>query len=128
MLSSLETVMNALLTVTENVGHYTAWNDKDKYIVWAEDSEYSSLKADNYVPVEIIEGTIDYFTKDEDDENIGKIPQALNAAGVGWSLNSVQYEDETRFIHYEWLFRVRQHFTNDPVTEGDDGEDHSQGA
>lgn len=115
MLSSLETVMNALLTVTDNVGHYTAWDDSDRYIVWAEDTEVASLEADNYKPGQTIEGTIDYFTRTEDDENIGLIPQALNHAGVGWELNSVQYEDDTRFIHYEWLFRVRQSYGNDPV-------------
>lgn len=110
MLSSLETVMNALLTVTENVGHYTAWDDSDRYIVWAEDMELSSLRADNSVQAELVEGTIDYFTKDEDDEHIGEIPLALNRAGIDWRLNSVQYEDETRFIHYEWIFRVRQSY------------------
>ena len=115
MLSSLETVMNALLTVTDNVGHYTAWDDSDRYIVWAEDTESAQLVADNYKPGHTIEGTIDYFTTIEDDENIGLIPQALNHAGVWWYLNSVQYEDETRFIHYEWLFRVRQEYGNDQV-------------
>ena len=115
MLSSLEAVANALLTVTENVGHYTAWDDSDRYVVWAEDMESAQLVADNYKPWHTIEGTIDYFTRNEDDENIGKIPQALNHAGIWWALNSVQYEDETRFIHYEWLFRVRQEYGNDQV-------------
>lgn len=113
MLSSLETVMNALLTVTDNVGHYTAWDDSDRYIVWAEDSEVEALNTDNYKSGQTIEGTIDYFTKTEDDPNIEAIPNALNAARIGWSLNSVQYEDETRFIHYEWLFRVKQCYGND---------------
>ena len=115
MLSSLEAVKGALLTVTDNVGHYTAWDDSDKYIVWAEDTESGQLLADNYKPGNTIEGTIDYFTKTEDDENIPKIPQALNHAGIWWYLNSVQYEDDTRFIHYEWLFRVKQNHGNDQV-------------
>lgn len=108
MLSCLEAVKDALLTVTDNVGHYTAWDDSDRYIVWAEDMEVAALNTDNYKGGQTIEGTIDYFTKSEDDENIEKIQLALNAARIGWELNSVQYEDETRFIHYEWLFRVRQ--------------------
>lgn len=108
MLSCLEAVKNALLTVTENVGHYTAWDDSDRYIVWAEDMEVAAMNTDNYKGGQTIEGTIDYFTRDEYDENIEKIQLALNAARIGWELNSVQYEDETRFIHYEWLFRVRQ--------------------
>lgn len=110
MLSSLERVMNALLTVSEDVSHYTAPEDSTRYIVWAEDSEVAALVADNYKPGQTIEGTIDLYTKNEDDTWIEAIPNALNAARIGWSLNSVQYEDETRFIHYEWLFRVRQSY------------------
>ena len=112
MLSALTKVMDALLTVTDNVGHYRAIDKTDKYIVWAEDSEVDSLEVDNYKAGQTIEGTIDYFTTDEDDENLEKIPCALNAARIGWSLNSVQYEDETKFKHYEWLFRVRQEWDN----------------
>ena len=115
MLSSLETVKNALLTVTDNVGHYTAWDDSDRYIVWAEDSESAQLVANNYKPANTIEGTIDYYTTIEDDENISLIPEALNHAGIWWRLNSVQYEDETRLIHYEWIFRVRQKYGNDQI-------------
>lgn len=110
MLSSLESVMNALLTVTDEVYHYTAPADSKRYIVWAEDDEVAALVADNYKPGQTIEGTIDLYTKDEDDLWIQSVPDALNAARIGWSLNSVQYEDETRFIHYEWLFHVRQSY------------------
>lgn len=112
MLPCLETVKDALLTVTDNVGHYTAWDDSDRYIVWAEEQEVDSLEADNFKAGQTVEGSIDYFTKTEDDPNIVAIPNALNAARIGWELNSVQYEDETRFIHYEWLFRVKQSYGN----------------
>lgn len=110
MFSALNQVKNALLTVTENVGHYRAFDESDKYIVWAEDSEYSALEADDYKAGQTIEGTIDYFTTEEDDENIEKIPLALNAARIYWRLNSVQYEDETKLKHFEWLFRVKQNW------------------
>ena len=110
MLSCLEKVKDALLTVSQNVGHYTAWDDKPPYIVWAEDSEVEALNTDNYKSGQTVEGTIDLFTKDEDDPIITAMPDALNGAGIGWELNSVQFEDETRLIHYEWLFRVRQSY------------------
>lgn len=110
MLSSLEAVMNALLTVTNDVYHYTAPADSTRYIVWAEEMEVASLEADNYKPGQTIEGSIDLFTKNEDDAWIEAVPDALNFARIGWELNSVQYEDETRFIHYEWLFRVKQDY------------------
>lgn len=115
MLSCLEKVKEALLTVTTNCGHYEAVSKDDQYIVWAEDGEYSALLADDYVAGQTIEGTIDYFTKSEDDQNIEAIPVALNKARIWWSLNSVQYEDETEYIHYEWLFRVKQEWSDGNV-------------
>lgn len=39
MQSILQRVPEALLTVTDNVGHYRELNRTDKYIVWAEDGE-----------------------------------------------------------------------------------------
>lgn len=113
MLSCLDAVREACLSVTQNVGHYEAFDKNDKYCVWAEDTETNSLEADNYKAGQTITGTVDYFTKDEDDPNIEKFQIAFNAARIGWSLNSVQYEDETGFIHYEWLFRVRNELSGE---------------
>ena len=48
--------------------------------------------------------TIDYFTRTEFDANVDRIQEALNAAGIGYRINSVQYEDTTNLIHYEWEF------------------------
>ena len=108
MLSSLEEVKNALLTVSQNVGHFKAWETNDSYIVWAEDTEVEALNTDDYKSGQTIEGTIDLFTRSETDPAIEGIPNALNKARIGWVLNSVQYEDDTRYIHYEWLFHARQ--------------------
>lgn len=113
MLSCLETIKNICLSVTENVGHYEALDETDKYCVWAEDSESDALNTDNYKGGQTIQGTIDYFTKDEDDPNIEAFQTELNKARIGWSLNSVQYEDETGFIHYEWIWKVRQMYGAD---------------
>lgn len=106
MLSCLERVRDALLSVTENVGHYEAMEQTDKYCVWAEDGESNSIHSDNRKEGQTIEGTIDYYTKDDDDHAPDAFQSAFNAAGFAWTLNQVQYEEETRYIHYEWLFRV----------------------
>ena len=53
-----------------------------------------------------IEGTIDYFTRTEYDPNFEKIQEVLSEAEISYRLNSVQYEDETGYIHYEWVFQV----------------------
>ena len=52
-------------------------------------------------------GTIDLYTRQEFDPAVDQIQEGLNTSeGVGWVLSSVQYEDETNLIHYEWTFAV----------------------
>lgn len=99
-------IRDALSTVSENVEHYEASNKSDKYIVWAEDMESDSLNTDNKKSIQVIQGTIDYFTKTEGDETVDKIQNALDNAKIPYSLSSVQYEDETNYIHYEWVWEV----------------------
>lgn len=100
----LTDLRDALLEVTQATFHYEAMYKPDKYIVWAEDSEASSLNADNKKTEQVIQGTIDYFTKMEYDPNMKSIQQKLNSINIAWILNSVQFEEETGYIHYEWIF------------------------
>lgn len=106
MLSMLKQIKEVLLTVTPNVFHYEGDNRNDKYIVWAEEQEISTLNADNKKLDRVMQGTIDYFTKAEEDGIVDEIETALTQADISYRLNSIQYEDETKFIHYEWLFEV----------------------
>jgi len=103
---NLELVETALLTVGVPVSHYFAAKQPDQYIVWAEDSQGDSLYADGRMQEQVIQGTIDYFTKTENDTNVQKIQDALNDAEISFRLNSIQYEDDTKYIHYEWVFEV----------------------
>ncbi len=97
-------IKSALLTVTKNVSHYEAHKKTDKYIVWAEDGQSNVKWADNQMQEQALMGTIDYFTKMEYDPNVDKIQYALNCIPLSWRLNSVQREDETGFIHYEFAW------------------------
>lgn len=79
----------------------------DRYVVWAEDSETTSLNANNRKEQQQVRGTIDLYTLQEFDPAVDLIQEGLNTSeGVGWVLSSVQYEDETNLIHYEWTFAV----------------------
>lgn len=102
----LDDVKKTLLTVSDKVWHYYAPSTDMPYIVWAEDGGGRQANADNRVQIQAIQGSIDYYTKNEKDPNIEKIPNALNAFGISFYLNTVQYEDETKTIHYEWVFEV----------------------
>lgn len=103
---TLQTVKEALLTVTDKVFHYQAWEQPDKYIVWAEDAESGAIYANNKKQIQTIQGTIDYFTKEESDQNVRAIQSVLNDKEITWSLNSVQHEQESGYIHYEWVFEL----------------------
>ena len=105
-MTNLEVLKNALLTVTQNVGHYEAREKTDAYIVWAEDGQADSVWADGRMQEQAVEGTVDYFTKTENDTSVQSIQNALNDAGVSFRLNSIQHETDTGYIHYEWTFVV----------------------
>lgn len=102
----LTDLRDALLQVTQDVFHYEASHKPDKYIVWAEDGEAGSLNADDQKEGQILQGTIDYFTKTEYDPNFDLIQQKLNSIDISWRLNSIQHEEKTGYIHYEWIFEV----------------------
>ena len=111
MLSKLKIIPEILsVIIPGNVYHYEAFKAYDKYIVWAEDSEGESLEADNHKAEQSIQGTIDYFTKEDMDENVDKIQAALVANRISFYLNSVQYESPDEgyagYIHYEWVWEV----------------------
>ena len=76
------------------------------YAVWQEDSEGDSHYSDNVKSEQVLQATIDYFTKSEYDTMTDSIQTALNKAQLSWYLNSFQYEDETKLLHYEWVVRA----------------------
>lgn len=97
---------DALLMIIPDTFHYHAHEKPDKYIVWAEDTESNSSHADDHKENQVIQGTIDYFTKTEFDPNFELIQKKLNSLEITWRLNSIQYEDETEYIHYEWIWEM----------------------
>lgn len=102
----LKRVRDALLTITEDSYHLEAENKGNRYIVWQEDSEGESLHADDKHEIMVISGTIDLYTKLEYDPWIQEIQKALDNAEIACHIESIQYEEETKFIHYEWRFEV----------------------
>ena len=83
--------------------HYRRLKDELPYCIWQEDGEENSFNAGNRKTEQEIHGTLDYFTRTEYDPKIDSIQEYLDSVGdCGWQLLSVQYEDETNIIHYEW--------------------------
>ena len=112
---TLNDLKNLLLSIGPPVFHYFAAGQTRAYIVWAEDGEADSVHADGQKIERAITGTIDYFTKTEDDPVVKQIETALDRAdGLAWYLNSIQYEQDTGYIHYEWVLEI------DGAEEGDE--------
>lgn len=90
--------------VVQDSYHYWRPVKTAPWLIWAEDGSMG-LAAGNHVAEQALTGTTDYFTKDEFDPAIDDIQEAQNGLeGFAWSLNSVQYEEETELIHYEWTW------------------------
>ena len=51
---------------------------------------------------------MDYYTRDDSGTPKTTIETALDSVPVAWYLNSVQFESDTGYIHYEWVFEVRE--------------------
>lgn len=53
----------------------------------------------------MLTGTVDFFTKDKTLTPKNAIEAALNGTGCFWKLESVQFEEVSGYIHYEWTWR-----------------------
>ena len=103
MLQSLKEALAAISGA--QVYHFRAIKATAPYIVWAEDGA-DDLQLNGVHVEKAATGTVDLFTKTENDPLIASIEGALDSVDGVWSLNSVQYEQETGLIHYEWIFEV----------------------
>lgn len=102
----LKEIRDFLLGITLNTYHYKAWQKDDTYIVWAEDTEFDAVHGDNRKVKQILDVTIDVFTKDEYNPIIEQLQEAFNDRGIPFELLSIQYEDDTGYIHYEYLIQA----------------------
>lgn len=99
-----ETIIAAHAAVTQSVSHGQRLKSS-RYFVWQEDGA-NDLEADNIHEEGAVQGTTDLFTKQEFDPWAEELEQSFNLRGIAWYLNSVQYEEDTGFWHYEWVWEV----------------------
>lgn len=105
-MNNLNKLKEALKTVTNHVYHYQKNGpDSEQYLVWSEEYTRNSYAKDEVIH-QVIVGTIDFFTKIEFDPMVSEIEKALKSASICYRMNSIQNEDETGFIHYEWVFEI----------------------
>lgn len=97
-------VAQAHLAVTSAVSHQEKLKS-DRYFVWQEEDADDLILNNRHCERKMI-GTTDLFTKIEFDPWAEEIEKSFDDFGIGWELNSIQYEPETGFTHYEWRWRV----------------------
>lgn len=104
-MSWYERIVAAHTAVTPAVSHGRRLKS-DRYFVWQEDGA-DDLIADNLHIEKAVTGTTDLFTRMEFDPWRERFEAELDKApGIVWELNSIQYEHETGFWHYEWVWSV----------------------
>ena len=100
-----EKIIKAHTAVTDKVSHGGRLKS-DRYFVWQEEGS-ADLIADNIHAEKAVSGSTDLFTKQEFDPWKDAFETAMDAVtGLCWRLNSVQYEPDTGFWHYEWKWVI----------------------
>lgn len=103
---TISTLASALDETKLEFAHF-GWSSAPSgdYGVYAEDSN-PQFGADDKYAENSVHGYVNYFTRDDSEtakntiENAFKTLQATYA--FAWNLNSISYEENTHFVHYEW--------------------------
>lgn len=103
-LSGINRLIAAHTAVTDAVSHGTR-PASSRYFVWQEEGS-NDLIADGRHAERAMTGTTDLFTRMEFDPWARAFEQSLDAHGICWDLESVQFEPETGIWHYEWTWEV----------------------
>lgn len=103
---NVQTLFDALENTKLPFAHY-GWSKAPTgdYGVYGE-SGGVYLRADNQSAETATECTVDYFTRDPSGTPRATIEAALNGIQCAWYLNNVLFEDDTGFIHFEWVVEI----------------------
>lgn len=82
-----------------------AWANAPKgdYGTFLLDSAYDSLWGDNHMISQTLEGTVHLFTRTPGPTPVQTIQAALDDLEISYRLNSWQFEEETKLLHWEWV-------------------------
>lgn len=77
------------------------------YGVISLDSGAGTIAGDQKIIQQAVEGTVDLYLQEIGTRYPQTIQSVLNDfEGCAWYLNSVQYENETHLVHWEWVFQL----------------------
>lgn len=104
-MSWYERIVAAHLSVSPAVSHAQRLKS-ERYFVWEEDGS-ADLEANGAHIERGMTGITDLFTKIEFDPWGDQLGPALTAQDIAWRLESVDFEPETGFWHWQWRWGVR---------------------
>ncbi len=100
-------LVDSLCTVTGSVYHVRAYKAEAPYLVWMEDGTGDALRANGATEEQAMSGTIHLFEPETTAQSLyPAVQKVLNSVVCAWSLNSIQYEEDTGLAHYEWVWEV----------------------
>lgn len=103
--TKLEELYTPFLLLDCPVSHYRR-TAKPPFAVWYETGEDAPFNANNHRSEQQLTGMIDFYTLTEFDPIADDIQEILNDENVGWMLDSVQYEEDTNLIHFQWRWWI----------------------
>ena len=103
-MSWADTIREAHTRVTDAVSHHARLRS-DRYFVWQEEGD-NALYAEGGIAERAMRGTTDLFTKLDSDPWAAAFEKSMTESGIAWYLNTIQYEPDTGFRHYEWVWEV----------------------
>lgn len=103
---TMSDLANALAGTNYHFAHF-AWSKAPAgdYGTYGEDSG-NDFECDGVHGERGTECWVHYFTRDDSATPRTTIETALNSLNVPWYLNTVQYENDTGYIHYEWSVSI----------------------
>lgn len=105
--SKLKSFKDAIKSIDhDQIYHYEAADRSDRYIVWAETGPGDDLRTNNSIDEQVIAGIIDLYTHVEFDDLVDQIQKALDDHNISFALSDIQYENESKYIHYSWDWQM----------------------
>ena len=100
-------ILDTILAELKKLGSFEAFAwyhaPDDNYGVVSTDGRNDLFAGDAHVETSWT-GTIDWFSRDPASTVPASVESALTALGVAWYFNSMQYENDTGFLHWEWVW------------------------
>ena len=80
----------------------------EDYGVVSLDGPGGTLFADDHTEEQAVSGMVDLFVRGPSTAKARTVQAAMNAFDCAWKLNMVQYEPDTRLVHFSWDYELRR--------------------